>query len=303
MKNLLILGGSGFVSGAVARHAVQAGNRVWAVTRGTRPLPKGVTGIEVDRHDRREFQALVTAAGVHWDAVIDCIGFVEEDAHQDSAVLGRLADHVVFVSTDFVYAPGSRSFPQNEQASAYNSHGYGGNKRRCETVLLESDTVAATVFRPCHIYGPGSLLGCLPEHGRDPVLIEKLLSREPIRLVGGGYFLQQPIYIDDLARVLVAAAKNPATYGRVANVAGPDVVTSRRYYEIIAAAVDRTPTFVEIPVEEYREANPNKSNFLDHRVYDTSTLSALDLPLPKTSLVEGLERQVSEIKKRNRIRS
>ncbi|SVE24981.1 uncharacterized protein METZ01_LOCUS477835, partial [marine metagenome] len=32
--NLLIVGGSGFVSGTVARRAVASGWRVWAVTRG-----------------------------------------------------------------------------------------------------------------------------------------------------------------------------------------------------------------------------------------------------------------------------
>ncbi|MDP6453177.1 MAG: FtsX-like permease family protein, partial [SAR202 cluster bacterium] len=50
--------------------------------------------------------------------------------------------------------------------------------------------------------GPGSLLGCLPEHGRDPELIEKLQAGDTLRLVGGGHFLQQPIYAEDLAEMV-----------------------------------------------------------------------------------------------------
>ena len=34
-----------------------------------------------------------------------------------------------------------------------------------------------TILRPCHIYGPGSQLGCLPLHGRDPKLIDAFLPR------------------------------------------------------------------------------------------------------------------------------
>ena len=43
--NLLIVGGSGFVSGTVARRAVAAGWRVWVVTRGRQPLPDGVVAV------------------------------------------------------------------------------------------------------------------------------------------------------------------------------------------------------------------------------------------------------------------
>ena len=46
---ILILGGSGFVSGTLARLALARGHQVWAVTRGQRALPQGVTGLAVGR--------------------------------------------------------------------------------------------------------------------------------------------------------------------------------------------------------------------------------------------------------------
>ena len=51
--NLLIVGGSGFVSGTVARRAVASGWRVWAVTRGRLPMPDGVIAIVADREVRQ----------------------------------------------------------------------------------------------------------------------------------------------------------------------------------------------------------------------------------------------------------
>ena len=41
--SILLVGGSGFVSGALARLAVSQGYRVWTVTRGQHALPAGVT--------------------------------------------------------------------------------------------------------------------------------------------------------------------------------------------------------------------------------------------------------------------
>lgn len=292
MKKILVIGGSGFVSGAVAAAAYRRGHDVWVLTRGERPVPDGVVPITADRHDSQRVEHLVHEQGVYWDAVIDCIGFVEADARQDADVFGPYTDHLIFVSTDFVYRPGHRSYPQAEFAETYNDQGYGASKRRCEKVLIEADTAPVTIFRPCHIYGPGSKLGCLPTHGRDARLIERIIAREPLRLVGGGWFLQQPIYVGDLARVLVEAAGAESTFGRLANVAGPDVVPSRRYYEYIGAALDREVIVSEIPVDEYLAAHPESVNFLDHRVYNRAAVEDMRLPVPSTPLADGLARQV-----------
>ena len=125
----LVIGGSGFVSGTLSRMAVQAGHQVWAVTRGQKPLPPGITAIEADRTNRAEFAAAIAQAGQEWDLVVDCIGFQPEDARQDLAVFQGKARHLIFVSTDFVFDPARRDFPQSEENPHYLSDGYGGNKR------------------------------------------------------------------------------------------------------------------------------------------------------------------------------
>src|SRR5690606_28747557 len=103
----------------------------------------------------------------------------------------------------------------------------------------------ATILRPCHIYGPGSQLGCLPEHGRDPRLIERLRAGQTLRLVGGGHFLQQPVRAPDLAAMALSAVGNSAAAGQVFNAAGPDVIESRDYYRIIADLLGVPLTIVE----------------------------------------------------------
>ena len=293
-SDLLIIGGSGFVSGTLAETALRAGHNVWVVTRGQRPLPAGVIGITADRSDRSAFQEAIEQANMRWDLVVDCIGYEVDDAHQDIAVFRERAGHFVFISTDFVYDPAHRNFPQRDDNPHFDDAPYGGKKRLCELALLDGDTgpMRWTILRPCHIYGPGSLLGCLPDHGRDPDLIETLRAGRPLRLVGGGSLLQQPIFVRDLADLILSCVGNQTADHEIYQAAGPDIIESREYYRIIAEVLGVELKVEELPVGEYLAANPDKKPFLCHRIYDLKKLRAHGLRAPATPIADGLREHV-----------
>jgi nucleoside-diphosphate-sugar epimerase len=293
--NLLLIGGSGHVSGAVARAALAKGHEVWAITRGQRPLPEGVRALVADRHDLDAMEAAVIGAGVVWELVVDCLCYDLPDIRQDIGLFRHRAAQFVLVSTDFVYDPARRRFPQPEEADHYvtgaeGSPSYGAKKRLCELALVDGEAggMGWTVVRPCHIYGPTSELGCLPLHGRDPKLLDRLRAGEPIRLVGGGHFLQQPILADDLAETIVSVAGNRGACGKVFNTAGPDILESWQYYQILAEALGVALTVEEVPVHSYLAEHPESAPFLCHRIYDRSALKLSGLSVPSTPIAEGL---------------
>jgi nucleoside-diphosphate-sugar epimerase len=294
---VLIVGGSGFLSGTLARRALARGHQVWAITRGQRSLPDGVIGLVADRQDPAAFEQAVNAAQTKWDLVIDCIAFTPEDIRQDLAVFEQLAGHLVFVSTDFVYDPQHRQFPQREETDHYVAdESYGHLKRRAEEELLQySGDLPWTIVRPCHIYGPGSKLGCLPAHGRDANLIQRIKTGDSLRLVGGGYFLQQPILARDLADFMLELQGNQKTYRQILNAAGPEVIESRRYYQIIADLLGVELTIEEIPVALYLQENPSARSFFCHRFYDLTKAQGFGLPLPSTPMAQGLREQVESL--------
>lgn len=295
---LLILGGSGFLSGTLARAAVSAGHAVWTLTRGLRPPVPGVTALTADRKDAAAFEkAIADAAGPGWDLVVDCIGFDPADARQDVAVFRTRARHLVFISTDFVYAPAQRTFPQQEDNPHYASEGYGGKKRLCELELIGADTGSMrwTVMRPCHIYGPGSLLGCLPMHGRDARLLDRLRAGEALRLAGGGHFLQQPVLAADLAAMALSCAGNERAHRGIFHAAGPDVIESREYYRIVADALGATLAVEELRVADCLAERPDFAPFLCHRINDMSRARAAGLAIPSTPIAEGLRLHVKSL--------
>lgn len=295
--HILLIGGSGFVSGTLARVAIAAGHHVTAVTRGQRTLVDGVTPLIADRRDSNALHQSLEQIDHAWDLVVDCIGYEVSDARQDIDLFRDRARQLVFISTDFVYDPAHRRFPQPEETDAYLADGYGGKKRQCELSFLNGDTgqMAWTVVRPCHIYGPGSLLGCLPLHGRDPDLLAKLQRGEPLQLIGGGYFLQQPILAADLAQTILSCAGNPHCHRQIYVTAGPDIIESRRYYEIIAEVLGVNARIEEESVAQFLADHPDRHSFACHRIYDLSKLRNHGLHVPDTPIAEGLRQHVASL--------
>jgi len=298
--NLLILGGSGFLSGTLARVAASQGHGVTVVTRGRRPTPADAKAVAVDRHKPKAFAKAIAKAArrepdERWDLVVDCICFNADDARQDLAVFADRARRLVVISTDFVFEPSKRQTPQLEEGVYREDESYGGHKRRAERVLEEEAGVLPWfVLRPGHIYGPGSELGCLPLHSRDPELIDRMRRGEPLRLVDGGRFRQQPVFAPDLAATILGCHDRGAMGNGVFNVAGPDTVESRLYYRYIADALDLECHVEAEPVDAYLQAHPEQEQFCVDRVLALGKLRGSKLPAPSTSLSEGLRVHVDD---------
>ncbi|MCA9837627.1 MAG: NAD-dependent epimerase/dehydratase family protein [Trueperaceae bacterium] len=287
---LLILGGSGFLSGTLARLALSQGHDVSVLTRGQRALPEGVKPILVDRKDRAAFSSTLQNVGEHWDMLADCICFTPEDAEQDIEVFSGLTDHLIFVSTDSVYQEHPRPFPVSEAFEQFTKLPYGQNKRKAEEVFLtKGQSLNWTILRPGHIYGPGSELGCLPEHSRNPDLLEHLKAGKPLRLVGGGHFLQMPVFSEDLARMILDCAGKPSSYGQIFNAPGPDIIPSWRYYEIIAEHLGVELEVEEVMISDLLAREPARLQFCSHRVYSTEAAQKAGVYVPDTPVETGLK--------------
>lgn len=290
---ILILGGTGFLSSVVARAARDAGHAVTIVTRGrsTRPVPEGVTALVADRKERDAFVALL--AGRRYDAAIDCICYTAEDAETDVAAFAGRVDHLVMISTDFTYGVEHQRLPLDEETPQNAVGAYGLGKVAAEQRLLAAGReVPVTILRPPHIMGAGGLLGTGSPRGRDPRLLDRLRGGEPIVLLDGGALLIQPVVHRDIAAAALACLGRAATHGRAYNVAGPDAVTTRRYYELAAEEAGGTLRALSLPSSVYLAAFPDRAPFTRHRVYDTRRLLADTGFTPQIGLKEAIRETI-----------
>lgn len=158
---ILVLGGTVFLSRAVAEEAVRRGHEVVCACRGTSgSVPDGARHVETDR--TRPLPAELAG----FDAVVD----VGRHPSWVRAAVERLPEaHWVFVSTISVYAdestPGGRpgTLPLHEPVTddvdlAADPDAYGPMKVGCEQ-LVAAGTRSSLILRPGLIVGPGDPTG------------------------------------------------------------------------------------------------------------------------------------------------
>lgn len=168
-----------------------------------------------------------------------------------------------------------------------------------DCICMNADTggMSWTILRPGHIFGPGSQLGCLPLHQRDPQLIKRLIAHEPISLVGGGHFLLHPVYVTDLCELMLDLLGNQKARNRIFCVGGPEVIECRKYYQIIADILKVDIKIEDIPIEDFLPSHPEAVPSVCHRIYDLSELKAAGAKMPGTSVREGLKLHVDALLK------
>jgi len=204
---LLVLGGTVFLSRAVAADAVARGHDVTCAARGTSgSVPDGARLVEVDR------TAGLPADLGEFDAVVDV---ARHPSWVRSAVAAQPSAHWVFVSTVNVYAddttPGGTpaSLPLVEAIEEdvdlkEQPEAYGPMKVACERAVLDV-AASAMVMRPGLIVGPGD------PTGRFSYWPRRLAAGGEVLAPGDPADLMQVADVRDLAAWAVTACERRTT--------------------------------------------------------------------------------------------
>jgi nucleoside-diphosphate-sugar epimerase len=159
---ILVLGGSVFLSKAVAADAVSRGHDVTCVTRGrSGEIPDGARHVVWDRAD----DVPTELAAEEFEGVVDVSRI---PSHVRKAVAAWPGAHWVFVSTINVYADNETPDPgtdgplveaiDEDRDLREDPEAYGPMKVSCENAVIEGAT-RSMVVRPGLIVGPGDPTG------------------------------------------------------------------------------------------------------------------------------------------------
>ena len=212
-----------------------------------------------------------------WDMVVDTADSLSSDYALTCALLGGSSSRFIFMSTPLV---GSSSLIPLGEGQDYTKR-----KNRMEN-YIRTQTLPWTILRPYHIVGPGSLLGCIPDHNRDPELVARLQRGEALELCNGGDIDFNIVHPADIGRAVLAVAENPATIHKAYNCVNPEPVKARDYYAEIARQVGGT---LKIKTKSYQEVWDEQGGWeltsLPH-VYDVSDLERDTGFVPRVSYQE-----------------
>jgi nucleoside-diphosphate-sugar epimerase len=285
---VLVVGGTEFISVHVVRALLRRGHAVTVLNRGRRPerRPAGVRALVADRRDHAGLRRVL--AGERFDAVVD-VAYAPTTGEDVAALLDALDDragHVLFVSTGRVYDH-ARPIPYDEDTPRSLYWGeYAKNKIAGEDALLARHRergLPVTIVRPTHVYGP------MNTRDNETFFFDRLVRGRPVLVPGPGGWLRQFGHVEDLAEAIAALLGRREAFGQAYNVTGEEVVTQVGFVEVVADVLKRPLELVHCPVGAGRPAPPFGQNLVYdcHAVYTTTKVRALGIR-PAWTLASGL---------------
>lgn len=216
MKNVLVLGGTGFVG----RHVCEALNRAGIyMTVATRRLPARavqmlpfVTVVQADVHNPQALAALVRGH----DAVVNLVAILHGDQASFDKVHVQLPRQIAHAC---VQAGVRRMLHVSALGADQQGPSLYQRSKAQGEAALHSEVVHGlqlTVLRPGVIFG---------EDDAFINLFARLQSIAPFVPLTGAHTRFQPVWVQDVAQAVVYALQHRDTIGHVYELAGPQIFT------------------------------------------------------------------------------
>lgn len=295
MKKILLIGGTGIVGKAIINEALKKGYEVTVIgLKKSMTIPREVKQIVVDRKNDREFRKVCRELGKEWDAVVDIFEFDKESAKQTYDLFKDSAKYIFILSTVLVY---DRSKPYDSPIKSSHSlakegvmGGYVDHKLEVEKFWRNVKDANWTILRPYHILGAtDSLLGCIPDHNRDPELINRIKGGKPLFLCNGGDIKFNFINTIDLAKIILCAVEKPITIHKTYNAVNPQIISAKYYYELIGKELGKKLIIKNKPIKEVWKENKGWQLTTLPHIYDVSNLERDISFIPNISLEDTIK--------------
>jgi nucleoside-diphosphate-sugar epimerase len=254
---VLFIGGTGVISSACARVAVEHGIDLFVLNRGRstdRPLPRGVTMLRADAREPRSVRQEIK--DLDFDAVVDWVAFTPDQVRTDIELFSGRTGQYVFISSASAYQTPPARVPVTESTPLRNPFwAYSRGKIACEDLLVAAyreQGFPATIVRPSHTYDQTTV----PFDGGWTVL-GRMLAGKPVIVHGDGTSLWTLTHNEDFARAFVPLLAHTRTLGDAIQITSDDVLTWNQIAEALAAALGVSAQVVHVPSDAIAAADPD----------------------------------------------
>jgi len=260
----LFIGGTGNISLACTRRALEKNVEVIHLNRGTRPekAPHGVTTLRADIRNADEVRRAL--GGMRFDSVIQWLGYLPEHVEADIARFRDRTAQYVFISSASAYRKPLPHPVITESTPLGNPFWeYSQNKIACERLLeraWEDSRFPYTVVRPSHTYDDGWIPTCFGS--RDYTVARRILDGKEIVVPGDGQSLWTLTHASDFARGFIGLLGNPTAIGQAFHITSEEFLTWETIHQTIGLALGAGPRIVHVPSDFVARVCPERGKSL-----------------------------------------
>ncbi|HYK89891.1 MAG TPA: SDR family oxidoreductase [Acidobacteriota bacterium] len=250
---VLFIGGTGNISTACTRLALDKGIELSLFTRGLSPrfAPEGARIISGDIRDTHQAAQL---KDLDFDTVVDWVAYTLEDVERDLSLFrGRIRQYI-FISSASAYRKPPLHYLISESTPIANPFWqYARDKIACEERLnraFREEGFPACVVRPSLTYGETWLPCAIGGH--DYTLVDRMKRGKKAIVHGDGQSLWVMTHNSDFAKGIIGLFGNPRTLGEQYHITSDEVLSWDQIYRIIGRAAGVEPDLIHIPSDFVR---------------------------------------------------
>ena len=250
---VLFIGGTGIISTACARLAVERGMEVTLLTRGRRPgaAPPGVRTVEADIDDTATVKRALQ--GERFDAVADFIAYDPAQIERDLELFRGRTRQYVFISSASAYQKPVGHYLITESTPLANPFwDYAQSKIACEERLMRAyrdEGFPATIVRPSLTYGETQITLAVNTWTRSYTVVDRMRQGRKVIVPGDGTSLWVITHNTDFAKGFVGLLGLNQAIGHAFHITSDEALTWDQYYRMVGEAAGVEPQLVHIPVE------------------------------------------------------
>jgi len=242
LMKALFIGGTGTISTAISKLAVEKGWELYLLNRGTKinSAPMGAKVLTADINNEILVSELIN--DMKFDVVVDFIAFETSQIQRDIRLFSKRTKQFIFISSASAYQKPLSYYKITESTPLVNPYWqYSRDKIACEETLMEEyrkENFPITIIRPSHTYSERSIPLAIQGKNGAWQVIDRIMKEKPVIIQGDGSSLWTITHSSDFAKAFLGIMGNSAAIGEAIHITSDEAITWNRIYDCIGSALN-----------------------------------------------------------------
>ncbi len=255
MIRVLFIGGTGVISSACTKAAIEKGYDVTLLLRGLthREIPEQAKIIHADYRDFKAVEKVLNDQP-RFDVVVDWIAYTPEQVKFDIELFQGKTSQYIFISSASVYQTPPAILPITESTPLSNPYWhYSQQKIACEELLQQAgkEGFPVTIVRPSHTYDCSKVF--LPG---GFTTLSRMKNGKKVIIFGDGTSLWTLTHHRDFAAGFTGLLGNHQAIGEAFHITSDNFTSWNQIFEIFAEILNKPLNAVHVTSDTIAAFDP-----------------------------------------------